>query len=339
MELTKDDTKMIQGLSVLAMVWLHLFDRSYAGLFQPVLFLFGIPLSFYIAQLCDFCVMGFAFCTGYAHYLISDDQDYISKRKKSLLRLLIKYWIVLAVFCAVSILAGKGDFMPGSWITLVQSILAWSYAYNGAWWYLLVYIILVIMSPWLQKLVKKHSSAVILIFGFAIYFIAYLIRFKFSVNSILLVRFGPFGTTLFEYLMGSVAAKEKYFTKVAGYMNKIGKTGKVLICVSIIAALLLIHTLVIPSLFIAPVTGLIILMIFHLWEKPETIRKAFLYVGNHSTHIWLTHMFFFWSPFKGLVYKAMYPVCIFGLLIGITLVVSIILTYAERIVYKTIKLI
>lgn len=38
MELTKTDSKMLQGLSVLAMVWLHLFDRDYTDLFTPILF-------------------------------------------------------------------------------------------------------------------------------------------------------------------------------------------------------------------------------------------------------------------------------------------------------------
>lgn len=38
MELTKNDSKMLQGLSVLAMVWLHLFDRNYTGLFTPIFF-------------------------------------------------------------------------------------------------------------------------------------------------------------------------------------------------------------------------------------------------------------------------------------------------------------
>lgn len=41
MELTKNDSKMLQGLSVLAMVWLHLFDGDYAGLFTPLLFVGG----------------------------------------------------------------------------------------------------------------------------------------------------------------------------------------------------------------------------------------------------------------------------------------------------------
>lgn len=34
MELTKNDSKMLQGLSILAMVWLHLFDIDDTGLFN-----------------------------------------------------------------------------------------------------------------------------------------------------------------------------------------------------------------------------------------------------------------------------------------------------------------
>ena len=67
--LTRDDTKMIQGLSVLAMVVLHLFDRlDFQGLYHPLLYFMEKPIVFYFAQLSDFCVMGFAFCSGYGLY-------------------------------------------------------------------------------------------------------------------------------------------------------------------------------------------------------------------------------------------------------------------------------
>lgn len=339
MELTKDDTKMIQGLAVMAMVWLHLFDRSYEGLFQPVLFLFDIPLSFYIAQLCDFCVMGFAFCSGYAHYHISVEKDYFNTRIKSLLKLLIRYWVVLAVFLVISVLMGKTDFMPGSWTTLILSILTWSNAYNGAWWYLFIYILLVLMSPWIQKLVRKHSSAIILVVGFVIYFLSYLIRFKVTFSNAILLKLALLGMTLFEYLMGSVAAKTQYFTKMSDFFNRFSTLTRFVISLIVLIVMLLGHTLVIPSLFIAPVTGLAIMTIFHLWKKPDAVRNVFLFVGKHSTHIWLMHMFFFWDPFNGMAYKAVYPVFIFGLLIGITVVVSVILTYAENIIYRAVKLV
>lgn len=41
MELSKNDTKMLQGLSVLAMIWLHLFCKDYTGLFTPIIFAGG----------------------------------------------------------------------------------------------------------------------------------------------------------------------------------------------------------------------------------------------------------------------------------------------------------
>ena len=67
--LTRYDTKMLQGLSVLAMVVLHLFDSvDFQGLYTPLLYLAGKPVIFYFAQLSDFCVMGFAFCSGYGLY-------------------------------------------------------------------------------------------------------------------------------------------------------------------------------------------------------------------------------------------------------------------------------
>ncbi len=44
MELSKNDTKMLQGLSVLAMIWLHLFCKDYIGLFTPIIFAGGVRL-------------------------------------------------------------------------------------------------------------------------------------------------------------------------------------------------------------------------------------------------------------------------------------------------------
>lgn len=44
MELSKNDSKMLQGLSVLAMIWLHLFCKDYTGLFTPIIFAGGVRL-------------------------------------------------------------------------------------------------------------------------------------------------------------------------------------------------------------------------------------------------------------------------------------------------------
>ena len=114
MELSKNDSKMLQGLSVLAMICLHLFDRDYTGLFSPIIYIGGEPLSFYFAQLSDFCVFGFAFLSGYAHMLQHDASGYYKRRLKGLLSLMCSYWLILILFTVVSMLAGQTERMPGS---------------------------------------------------------------------------------------------------------------------------------------------------------------------------------------------------------------------------------
>ena len=50
--MSKEESKMLQGISVLAMVCLHLFDNlNYSDLFTPLIMLKGYPLIFYFAQL------------------------------------------------------------------------------------------------------------------------------------------------------------------------------------------------------------------------------------------------------------------------------------------------
>ena len=51
-------------------------------------------------------------------------------------------------------------------------------AYNGAWWFLTTYILLVILSQIINKIIKKYNTIVIIIASFVIYFIAYMQRIK-----------------------------------------------------------------------------------------------------------------------------------------------------------------
>lgn len=46
MELQKEDSKMLQAFSVMAMVCLHLFDRDHTDLFQPLVFSRGFRCPF-----------------------------------------------------------------------------------------------------------------------------------------------------------------------------------------------------------------------------------------------------------------------------------------------------
>lgn len=330
LELSKKDTKMIQGLSILAMVCLHLFDKSYTGLFQPLIFIKGIPLSFYFAQLADFCVFGFAFCSGYAHMMLLGQNNYYKKRLKSLLVLMINFWIVLIVFTITSVCIGQASFMPGSVWDFLGTAFLYDMHYNGAWWYLWAYALLVIISPLILKAIQRINCVVILIIGIIIYCTAFYVRFYIRTDNYLLVHFGPFGMTLFEYMLGCAAFKIKLFTKLFHVWARVPFVLRLIGSITIFLFLLLGRSLIAPNVFAAPISGFIIISLFVLIKKSKWIENMFLFFGKHSTNIWLTHMFFCSVLFTNFVYLAKYPIFIFLLTLLITITISILIKLIEK---------
>jgi hypothetical protein len=284
----------------------------------------------------DFCVFGFAFCSGYGHMAISNQNGYYKKLLKKLLVLLLNYWLIIALFSVVSVISGSGDFMPNSVSTLLGNIFLYNITYNGAWWYMYAYVLLVLISPLLIKAVKKFNPVLVLLVGGLVYCGAYYLRFRIEPNDLILSKLGPFGMTLFEYVIGCVFYKTKMFSKVFEIWKKIPKFLQIIASLILLVAILIGHTLVVPSLFVAPATGIIIITLFHFWNKPLFIKKTFLFIGKHSTNIWLTHMFFYLILFKNLVYIAKYPLLIFLFMIVITSLLSIVIQAVEKPIVKKI---
>lgn len=330
MELKVQDTKMLQGLSVLAMLWLHLFCKEHHDIFEPIVFLGETPLSFYIAQLSDFCVMGFAFCSGYGHMVQSNKTNYYKKRLQGLIVLLMNYWVVLIVFSLVSVIAGNGSSMPGNFGRFILNFLTLDKSYNGAWWYLNTYIILVVLSPLILKIIDKYNALIILLLSFVIYCISFYIRFYTDSTCWIFGRFALFGMTLFEYMLGAIFYKCKIFSKVYDCYIKINIIWRSVGSILLVLGMLYTRTKIIPNFFVAPISGLALILLFHFWNKPTWIKKIFLFIGKHSTNMWLTHMFFYSVVFVDFVYLVKYPVLIYIFMLFITIIVSILLQLIQK---------
>ncbi len=340
LELTGKDTKMIQGISVLAMVCLHLFcTLDFSELYSPLILINDIPLSFYFAQLCDFCVVGFAFCSGYAHMIKYGQKGYYKNRLIKLLYLLINFWLILIAFSLISICVGQSNLMPGSLQSFLGNFFLYRLSYNGAWWYMFTYSVIVIISPAILKAIDKINPVVALALSFIIYFGAYIVRFKLPSTNWFVTQFGTFGMTLFEYILGAVFYKCSILTKIGKVKNLIdAKSQLIFPIVSFLAFLVMLfgHTLLIRSLFIAPVTGCVIIIIFHFAKKPKIIQESLLFIGKHSTNIWLSHMFFYLCLFTNLAYIAKYAPLIFAFMLFLCIIVSIPINYLHSKIIKFI---
>ena len=330
MELKQKDTKMIQGLSVLAMLCLHLFCKDYHGIFKPLIFIEGIPLSFYLGQLSDFCVFGFAFCSGYGHLAQSKKDDYYKTRIKSLLVLLVNYWVVLIMFSLISIVAGECSNMPGTIIEFVLNFLTLSNSFNGAWWYLSTYILLVLLSPIILKIVEKNNVFVVLLLSFSIYCIAFYYRFYGDASTWLIGKCCLFGMTLFEYILGAISLKYKIFSKMYNFYIQIDKKYRNFLSIMLFIVMLYGRTKVVPNVFVAPITGFILIMLFHFYSKSNWVEKSLLFIGKHSTNIWLTHMFFYMYIFDNFVYLVKYPFLIYAFMLMLTIIISSLLQLVQK---------
>lgn len=153
-EFSKKDMKTHQGIAILFMLMLHLFcNKSVNGLYETFPVINGIPLVYYLALFGDACVPIYCFASGYGLYLSSNAS---SKNKMRVFKLLVNYWIVLIMFIIIALVTGNSELI-GNTGKIVVNFLVLSNSYNGAWWFVQTYILLVLFSPLVIKLIKKYN--------------------------------------------------------------------------------------------------------------------------------------------------------------------------------------
>lgn len=215
------------------------------------------------------------------------------------------------------------------------TLTAVSPAYNGAWWFVTTYIILVLVSPMINKIVIKANSYLIIIISFLFYSVAYVQRIKGVIvfdNVFLnwiIRQLAIFGTSQFPFIIGAIFANKKIYSKLYKLANKIE-------CKNLLGVMLIIFMIVghgvIETLFVAVFTEVDFIYIFNLIDKPRWLNKLLNYLSNHSTNMWLTHMFFYMIYFKKLVFAPKYSFLIFPWLI----IMCLISSYLINLIYKPI---
>lgn len=339
MELTKKQTDITKGVAILFMILLHLFcTKEWIGLFNPIIMIDDIPLVYYLALFGDMCVAMYCFCSGYGLMMgyKSNEKTYGKKNILRLLKLYINFWIILIIFVLIlGPILGKGAEYPGNFKTFILTFTAIDPTYNGAWWFLTTYIILVGLSPYINRIIIKYNPIIILVFSFIIYFLGYVQRIMIpiitdsDIINYLLRQIALFGTSQFPYVVGYIFADKKLYSKINTIFNKL--RFKNLIAMSLIILMIIIHGFI-QTLFVAVFTGIAFIVLFNLIDKPIWLNNILYFFSKYSTNMWLTHMFFYMIFFKKLVFAPKYPILIFLWLI----IICVITSYLINIIYKPI---
>lgn len=339
MELTKSQIKTTKGIAILFMLLLHLFcTKSYEGLYTPLIFIGSTPLVYYLALFGDCCVAIYCFCSGYGLFISykNNNDNYFKNNLIRILKLYINYWIVLFIFVVIlGPIFEQANKYPGDLKTFMLTLTTISPAYNGAWWFVTTYIILVLVSPMINKIVVKNNSYLIIIRSFLFYIVAYVQRIKGVIvfDNIffnwIIRQLALFGTSQFPFIVGAIFANKKIYSKLYNLADKIRL--KNLLGLMLIILMIVAHG-VVQTLFVAVFTGVAFICIFNLIDKPRWVSKLLDYLSNHSTNMWLTHMFFYMIYFKEVVFASKYSFLIFPWLV----IMCLISSYLINLIYKPI---
>lgn len=331
--ISKSETKQLQGVAIIAMLCLHLFCTLEPN-FTPVIYIGSTPLTYFIGQAADCCVMIYCFCSGYglmASYISAHEngREYLKGRVKGIFRLLKAYWIVLLLFAIVAFALGKAEEWLVSPLVFLGNALIFWYSYNGAWWFVSTYILMVVLSPLVFKGVQKHPVVTAFI-TVVVYFVSYIVRFRYT-DGFLIQHMARLGMSYAELLIGVYFYKYMLMGKTEDVWKKLipDKIQMVLILFIVIAVIVVRRY--VPTLFIAPVSGLIFIVCYILFaRKFAKLGYVFDFFGKHSMNMWLTHMFFYMPMYGGLVYYAKYPLPILLVLILASIAASFVINGIEK---------
>lgn len=329
MEITKQDSKILKGVAVLGLLMLHLFCKKENLPYTPLLMLGNTPLVYYLGLFGDICVPIFCFVSGYAHYMQTEKPAGVRKRWRSLLKFFIQLWTIAILFSIIGLIT-RSESIPGSPLDFLLNCLTAQNSYNGAWWYANTYLLFTLLQPVSAKCMRKVPIVVSLTFAFFFYCVGYLFRFRLApyfqeglprVAFEILNRVALFMTSFFTYAVGMAFRRLRVIEKLRTWTACLKSWLVNVLVLFGFVAMIAAHGLV-QSLFVSVFTGVATVCLLCLARMPEAVRKTLTFLGEHSTCIWLSHMFFYADPFPLLVYKAVWAVPILLLTLALSLLVS-----------------
>lgn len=316
---TKHDAKMTQGLAILCMLVLHLFCRKGSDVFgtpliwidetTPAIYLFGF--------FAEICVPLYCLTIGYAQELLYEQGQSTQKnRLRRILKLMETYWVVVIMFSVAGLI--KGDtLIPGNIFGFLKTLVM-LHSYNGAWWFLHSYVLLLLIPPVIilypVKHLNLHRGGILCVaFTVSLYLLG---RFGFRLSGSAKDGVLHFMLTELENLIGILPAvwfggimcRHGLLDTTKEWLDKRIPSEKKQKCVfASILAILFFGCYVIHKSVFTSFNAVLVFFIFNLWKKNVATQNALVFLGKHSTNIWLTHMFFYIHLFSGLVQKTKYP--------------------------------
>lgn len=322
--LSKEDSKILKGYSILIMIWLHtfLYKNDVDSLYN-LIFIGQTPLVTIIHNFCGICVFLYLFLGGYGLYI-----TYTNKKLQSFRRiffLYLNYWIVFALMIPIGCII-RPELYPGNLSKFILNLIAWDYSYNSSWWFLFPYILIMFTSGLLFKLLNKIRGWRLFTLTFFIYLItSYSIsRYgdKYFFNNLLLYIPLLYFHLLNAFLTGAIFAKYNIFDYMNNQIRKIPHSNYV--CIISIIGLILFKGYITTSIINIFVVCLLFILIHNL-AHPIWLENVLYKLGEGSTNMWLVHVFICYYFMHDFTYSLKYPILVYFFVVVSSFIIHLII--------------
>lgn len=331
--LTKDHSKILQGLAVLMMLYFHLFTTEFEGHIS-LLNIAVDGMERKVAIFCRICTAMFAMISGYGMYrscngckFNSIKDKFIFDYKKVIKHLIVfykMYWMVFIVFVPIRFVYGFSFDIK----EFIGDFIGLTYNYNPSWWYVHQYVVMMLLFPiidilfwfFLDKIKKWLLAAIIIVGCLTVCLIPGLFEITMKFININCISY------LIIFMCAMLISKYKIYEKI----YKVAKSNRlisyILPCLVLILSILaryyasgndiIAHQY---DFIIAPAFCYSVISLL----KNEKIIKLLCYFGKYSMYMWLIHTFIYLVYWKEFIALFKYSFIMYVVLVMVSLVLSI----------------
>lgn len=335
--LTKSESLQLKGSAILIMVLLHLFNRQ-ENIDKCIISinLLGEPLVSQLAKFVEICVPLYLFLSGYGLYLLFEKNNTISPLKR-VLKLYLIFWSCFIVFIPLGCFLVP-ELYPGSWKIFIENFIAWKTSYNWEWWFIFPYVLLICVSNILFACIRRWNFFTSFLFSCVVYVISYWVISAYKsrlLESYALFNFFEFLRMLCSFMWGALFVKYDLFQRIKKVVNLNVYGNNVLMSIILVSAFLL--RAMIPIHAASVFFMVIFAYCFYMMKKSPYVESFFMLMGKHSTNIWLVHTFFCYYYFHDFIYGLKYPILIYILTLGLSVISSVVINKLYQLLFGKIS--
>lgn len=328
--MNKETSLELKGIAILLMLLLHLFNTQerVAACTTYVMFWNHKPLVYALSRVAGFCVPIYLFVSGYGHAIsLLRGRLNFGHCLQRVRKLYVNFWFIFFIFIPIACWVQPTAYPRGATVFL-QNMIGLDFSYNKEWWFLLPYVVLALLSPFLFRAVAQKTNTgdyrigkAPLLLTAAVYLLVTTCG-KYLPDSLsqqpLIVLFLNTLKLLFVFIAAAAFAFNQWFERLQAWPRR--KSHLLLVC---LLALCLLRMSLGPS-FLNAFFVLVCIPLYVLLSRPNWLKRFLMFFGKHSTNMWLCHTFFAYYIWGEWFYGLRYPLLIYLALVAASLGVSML---------------